>query len=446
MRKTFKLMLCSGLTGLFLSACGGSGGSPTITSPTNTVLQGVAASGNPMSGRLTVLDCSFPNRSTSATINQDGTFSVNVAGLSAPYFIRAVGATTSGTPLTLYSFASSTGTVNVNPLTNLLVVAAAGKADSTGFASIYASHNLSSGQSLVAALPGSISALQNGLQSLFSLYGITGLDPFSYSPYQLNHQGLDGLFDDVGVAFANGTMTLSNKSTGTTFYSAQLDDLGNGVLQSASLPTPTQYAKPGNARLTLVLGGLPSSGTLVKRLKTTIQFPLGVAFNNHSGAAVVNTAIPSGGAVGAIVYPSPVLSSTNNQLSIELSSLNGIGAGEFLTLRCIVTYAQLSSIKATDFAVTQTLIYGDIYKQQKLKGGTVTLTNLVFPVVEGNTLYSNLCAGCHTLSATGTVGRPTLLNKVSLIPATFATVHHNTSLTQQQIEDMQAFLTDQSQK
>jgi hypothetical protein len=38
------------------------------------------------------------------------------------------------------------------------------------------------------------------------------------------------------------------------------------------------------------------------------------------------------------------------------------------------------------------------------------------------------------------------LNKSGSIPATFATVHHNTSLTQQQIEDMQAFLTDQSQK
>lgn len=446
MRKISKPMLCSSLIALFLSACGGSGSSPATTSATSSVLQGVAASGNPLSGTLSVSDCSFPNRSTNATINQDGTFSVSVAGMSPPYFIRASGTTSTGTPLTLYSLASATGMINVNPLTNLLVVAAAGEADSSGFASIYANHNLSSGQSLVAALPRAISAMQAGLQPLFSLYGIAGLNPFSYHPYQFNYQGLDGLFEDVVFTLSSRTTTLSNKSTGTDFYSAQLGNLGNGVLQSASLPTPTQYPKPGNARLTLQLSGLPAPGTVVKRLKTTIQFPLGVAFNNHSGAAAVNTAIPSGGGLGAIVYPSPALSSTNNQLSLELSSLNGIGAGEFLTLRCIVTYAQLSNIKASDFSATQTLVYGDIYKQQKLKSGTVTLTNLVFPVVEGNTLYTDLCATCHTLSSTDTVGKPTLLNKAGLIPATFATVHHNTALTQQQMEDMQAFLTDQSQK
>ena len=160
-------------------------------------------------------------------------------------------------------------------------------------------------------------------------------------------------------------------------------------------------------------------------------------------SAVVNTAIPSGGGAGAIAYPSPTLSATNNQVSIEVSSLNGFGAGEFLTLRCIVSFAQLSMVKATDFTAILTQIYGDIYKQQKLKGGTVTLANLVFPVTEGSTIYNSFCAGCHTLSVNDTVGRPSLLNKAGLIPATFATVHHNTSLTQQQIEDLQAFLAAQ---
>lgn len=430
---------------LLFSACGGSGGSTDPSAPaTANVLQGIAATGGPLSGTISVNDCSFPNRSTSALINQDGTFSVSTAGLFPPYFIRAAGTTTSGAPMTIYLFASSPGTININPLTNLLVAAAAGASGSAGLTGLYANHNLSKAQTIAATLPGAISALRTALQPLSTLYGITALDPFSY-PYQMNKQGLDGLFYDVSVAFPNGNATLTN-STGSAFYSAPLSNIGNGVLQSALLPVPTQYPMPGNARLTMVLGGLSSPGTLVKHLQTTIQLPLGVTVNTDSTgvSAVVNTAIPSGNGIGAIVYPSPALSSTNNQLSIEFTSLNGIGAGEFLTLRCIVSFAQLSIIDAADFSAISTQIYGDIYKQDIiLHGGTVTLTNLVFPVVEGGSIYNGLCAGCHTLSTVNTVGMPSLLNEAALIPATFATVHHGISLTQLQIGDLQAFLEAQ---
>jgi len=447
MRSTrrFLLVLLLFAAPLLLSACGGSGGSSaTSTSSTANVLQGVAATGGPLSGTLSVSDCSFPNRSTSASINQDGTFSVSTAGLTPPYFIRAIGTSTSGDSLTLYSFASSPGTVNINPLTNLLVAVAAGASDSAGLTGLYAGHNLSSGQTLANALPGAISALQTELQSLSTLYGITALNPFTY-PYQMNSQGLDGLFDDVSVAFLNGTMTLTNNSTGATFYSALLANPGNGTLLSASLPVPTAYPMPGNARLTLMLSGLPSPGTLVRSLKTTIQLPLGVTVNTGSTgvSAVVNTAIPSGNGVGAVVYPSPALSSTNNQVSIELSSLNGFGAGEFLTFRFIVSFAQLSLVTAADFSTVSTKVYSDIYKQNILHSGTVTMTSLVFPVTEGGTVYNSLCSGCHSLSTVSTVGTPSLLNEAGLIPATFATVHHGVSLTQLQIEDLQAFLEAQ---
>jgi len=447
MSSTHKSLIILLLTAapMLLSACGGSGGSPDpTTQPAADVLQGVAATGGPLSGTISVSDCSFPNRSTSVSNNQDGTFSVSTTGMSPPFIIRATGTTTSGAPLTLYSFASSAGTVNINPLTNLLVAAAAGASNSTGLTGLYASHNLSSGLSIAAALPGAISALQTALQQLSTLYGLTSLDPFSY-PYQMNHQGLDGMFDDVVVAFSNGTMTFTNNNTGVAFYSALLANPGNGTLQTASLPVPTQYSMPGNARLTLTLSGLPSPSTMVKNLKTTIQLPLGVTVNTDSTgvSAVVNTAIPSGNGIGAIVYPSPALSTTNNQLSIQLTSLNGINAGEFLTLRCTVSFSQLSIINAADFTAITTQIYGDIYKQQLLHGGTVTLTNLVFPVTAGGSTYNSLCAGCHTLSANGTVATPSLLNKSSQVPAAFATAHHGITLTQLQIEDLQAFLEAQ---
>ena len=71
-------------------------------------------------------------------------------------------------------------------------------------------------RSIAAALPGAISALQTALQPLSTLYGITTLDPFS-SPYQMNNQGLDGMFDDVSVAFSNGTMTFTQQEHRRSF-------------------------------------------------------------------------------------------------------------------------------------------------------------------------------------------------------------------------------------
>lgn len=427
---------------LFLTACsGGTGDSAPQAGQTTTpsLLEGIAASGAPLSGTVFVTDSSYPAKKISATINQDGTFSVSVAGLTPPLLLKAVG-TVGGTPLTLCSFATTPGRVQVTPLTDLLVAAAAGAQQRADLFALYSTHNRASLQTVANNLPQLTTQLKSALQPLLTLYGADAADPFT-SPYRVDHQGLDGLFDDVKINIATGSATVTNRRSGAVIYAATLDNLGGGTMTPTNLPTPVVYAKPGNARLTLQLAGL-TVGTLVKRLKTTIRLPLGVTVDQ--GTAAVNTVIPSGSAAGAAVYPLPSLSATNNELTLEFSSLDGFGGGEILTLRCIVSYADLTTVTADAFTIVKTELYGDIYKQQKISGGGVSTVTLVFPVTEGKKVYDRLCSGCHTLGSIDTVGRPSLLNKAALVPGKFASGHREISLVAQQIEDLQTYLADQS--
>ena len=108
------------LAAFSLSACGGggSGNANTPQAAQATVVEGIAAAGAPLTGTVYLSDSSFRNYSTttlkkpiSALINQDGTFSISVEGLKAPFILRATDA--SGN--TLYSFANAPGTANINP-------------------------------------------------------------------------------------------------------------------------------------------------------------------------------------------------------------------------------------------------------------------------------------------------------------------------------------------
>lgn len=440
------LVIVAVLLSLLTACSGGSGGSApaagqatTTANATSPLLEGIAAAGTPLSGTLYVTDSSYPAQKVKATINQDGTFSLDVSGLTPPLLLKAVG-TVAGSPVNLCSFATTPGRVQVNPLTDLLLAAASGAQQRTDLFALYSTHNRASLITIANRLPQLTTQLRTMLQPLLALYGADAADPFS-SAYRVDHQGMDGLFDDVKIDIADGSVAVTNRGSGAVIYAATLDNLAGGTLTTASLPTPAIYAKPGNARLTLQLSGL-TAGTLVKRLKTTIRLPLGVTVDQ--GTAAVNTAIPSGSAAGAAVYPLPSLSATNNELTMELSSLDGFKSGEFLTLRCIVSYAALTTVTADMFTIVKTELYGDIYKQQKISGGSVATATLVFPTTEGKKVYDGLCSGCHTLGSIDTVGRPSLLNKAALVPAKFASGHRGISLATQQIEDVQAFLADQS--
>lgn len=423
---------------LALTSCGGSGSGGASTASgggsTAAAVEGIAAAGAPLSGTVRLRDSSYPVREASVAITQDGSFSVKVTGMQAPFLLTAK----DSDGAVLYSFAEAQGIAHINPLTTLAVYAAAGAADPAAMSDIFENHNLSTMKGIAAALPGVRSEISSTLEPLLALYGAAGADPFSGS-YAVNHQGLDGLFDQVVFTVADGRAVLSGRDTSAVIFTAPVTDLSTGTVVTAALPAPKNYYKPGNAALTLAVRGESPDGTRIKSLALSVKLPLGVTADQ--GTSGINTAIPFESAAGSNVYPQPTLSSENNTLKISMSSLAGFSTGNFVKVRLIVSTEALLSTTAADFSVTSASIYSDIYKNERLKGLTVEPVVMTFPTREGKNTYESRCTGCHTLAQSDSVITPSLYRKTDLVAERLKKTHHTTTLSAEELENLLAYLT-----
>ena len=106
-----------------INGCGGGGGGSA------PVVSGVAASGSPLIGQVSMVDAKGTAAAGSPmTLNPDGSFAFNVSGLTPPFIMKAAG-TIGGTSVTMFSVAMGPGTANINPMSNIVVAAAAGVND-----------------------------------------------------------------------------------------------------------------------------------------------------------------------------------------------------------------------------------------------------------------------------------------------------------------------------
>lgn len=195
------LLLCS----MWLSGCSGSGGSDTGngsvaaagTSPSATI-SGIAAVGAPIGGTLYLEDANGTVKQSSVSAS-DGHYSVDLSGMSAPYFLKF---TESSGLLTLYSMAGQAGTANLNPLSNLIVVATAQGIDAsvqdpaTVFNNPARFKNVSS-VALKTAATQVMARLSAAIKNKLQTYGAANNDPIG-DPFTLG-SGLDKMFDEADV-------------------------------------------------------------------------------------------------------------------------------------------------------------------------------------------------------------------------------------------------------
>ena len=104
---------------LVLSSCGGGGGS---TTPATGTLGGVAAVGTPIVGGTIKVICAAGSALT-ATTSSTGTWQLTLSGQTLPCAVELSGGTINSVANTTsyYSIALTTGTVNVTPLTDLMM-------------------------------------------------------------------------------------------------------------------------------------------------------------------------------------------------------------------------------------------------------------------------------------------------------------------------------------
>ncbi len=232
---------------LALTACGSSGGgnsSPASVTPFDTppadnqpvTVSGVAATGAPMAGNVYLKD-SDGTELAPAAINSDGSFTFDVDGLTAPFYLYA--GDNAGN--TLYSIAMGPGIANINPFTSLALAAAAG---------VHDPRDVFNGLLPVTQtdLDRALHDLRNVFLYLLWLFD-ADVNPFT-DPFAADHTGLDALFDYVKVEIIAGTAFFNDvqgNSLGQVFTSSLLDSSSANVQV-----TGNGYNKPDSDNIAIL--------------------------------------------------------------------------------------------------------------------------------------------------------------------------------------------------
>lgn len=208
------------LTIFTVAACGGGGGDAppsTTSSATPTTVAGVAAVGAPIVGTVTLKDVVGATRT--ATTSATGAFSLNVSGLTPPFFLLA--ANTLET-VTLYSIAPTPGIANINPLTHLIVVAAATNVDATitNPSDVFA--DPAKFKSITVAQVGDATTMMMGKMSasfkaMLSAQGAINVNPIT-DQYTIGN-ALDKTFDAHTLTLNPVTGTVTEKNNATSIVS-----------------------------------------------------------------------------------------------------------------------------------------------------------------------------------------------------------------------------------
>ena len=118
MKTVNSVYLMAALAAALLSACGG-GGSAAPAAATASV-SGTAATGAAIASGTVTLKC-VSGTSTAATTGTDGSFTIDVSGVTLPCVARVDYKDASGAAQKLHTFISAAGTANITPITELLV-------------------------------------------------------------------------------------------------------------------------------------------------------------------------------------------------------------------------------------------------------------------------------------------------------------------------------------
>ena len=317
-------LLAGGL--LTLAACGSGG---TTTSTSANYVSGVAANGVPLvNATVTLTDANGVSKTTTTDPN-NGSYTLNVTGLQAPFVIRASGI--SGDAQVDMTSMLGTGPlpgqvfyVDITPLTNAMaaVLSHTGEATALTTADVNSANlsgNLSNVRSYIVASMGA------------NTLGYGGLDPVS-TQFLPNGTGYDGLLDNLAVianpgggALIYDKYTVPSANVITTTNLSVVDDSG----EMNSLPTAatvvaapfalTQNNAPYTTAVTTLLDptavALPGTG-----LRATLG-NLQTAFNGCF-------AVPSASR-GTVASPGSACTSLVNTYLASNYLNDGVSASQF---------------------------------------------------------------------------------------------------------------------
>lgn len=246
--KTYcKSFAAASAVSVLLAACGGGNDSPTtdqsgpVTPPPSSTcsfcaadtLVGVAAGGEALAqGSVILHDATGAERR--ATVGADGRFTINVAGLRAPFMLQATGLL-GGVPVQLHGLALAEDvgkhTVNLTPLTEVLSANALCADPAAAFGD-FASH---AGSVTSASLKAADDTLRGSLTQVAAVFGV-GTKSLRSDEFAVGDSGLDAMLDALRVSMAFS-------DTGTPQHIVTALGSGNAITveQCGTAPGPLAY-------------------------------------------------------------------------------------------------------------------------------------------------------------------------------------------------------------
>jgi hypothetical protein len=254
---TLRSLVLAGAISLALSGCGGGSSDPVAQTPTTpqvpaSTISGIAAVGAPLSGTVTIKDAAGATKTV--TIGSNGSYTVDVTGMTAPFVFRASG-TANGQTYTVHSAAASAdinGTINITQLTELMLDNIAGQLASNYFDS----GNFSSVSK--ATLDAEAARLKEKLLPVLTALGVASSVDLLRTQFTPLSSALDSALDIISVSVDATT----NKATITNIVTQQ--KLEDDILVSAA-----GEASPAQMTETAGVADAPSDVTLVKAALTS---------------------------------------------------------------------------------------------------------------------------------------------------------------------------------
>lgn len=217
----------------FLSACGSGSSSQTSSlPPPATIVSGIAATGAPILGTVTLKDRDGLTRGPVAT-GSDGSFSFDVLRLAPPFLLKAEW-TAAGQTQALFSVAMQVGTVHINPLSNLALAIATGADPVSVFGTSSALPDTAALSD--TTLASAVGQMRTLLKPLLDDYGITEFNPLAGNYSATPDNRLDAMLDVVAVKVENGQMTISNRLTGAAVASGSVAQPAGIALDKSKCP------------------------------------------------------------------------------------------------------------------------------------------------------------------------------------------------------------------
>lgn len=304
---------------------GGNSTSPAPDTTTAQTLSGTAATGMPIiAGNVMVVCASGSNLSTQTSVS--GAWTVTLSGQTLPCAVQASGGTVNGVvnTSTFHSLALSLGTVNITPLTDLIVANLVGQAPGVWFNGL---NGATLGQTATAtAVNTALANLRNALVSVNGMSGLASINPITTSFSAVSGNPIDDMLEALQAALAgagsNYPALLALASSGTGFTVTLTPTGGSGGSGSGGTGDPDPgpgSGGTGNYTLTLNVnagGVVAPTVTILNVPKPDTQNEFCSELDDQTSEISLNNAL---GGVGSLTINSCSFNGTVGNVSATLS-------------------------------------------------------------------------------------------------------------------------------